>query len=199
MSQNKLKKGKGRPKRFTDLELKQILEKYAKEHPGKISYLQLEKVTSIKRHVWSRRMAEVINKLNQPIITQIPNSDNHTLPLPNIDEIINRFANNKKGLHDALHHVNEIIQSLYEENLKLNQKMKKIDELTDIIRNKNKEISAQQDIIKYYESLLIASTNPSIRREKQISHNVISINEKNKKKALNLDIKSEFPALFNND
>ncbi|GAE94548.1 hypothetical protein JCM21714_3711 [Gracilibacillus boraciitolerans JCM 21714] len=59
---------KGRPNKYTDTELKSILEKHVQENPGKITYLQLEKATNIKRHVWSRRMSHVINKLNQPLL-----------------------------------------------------------------------------------------------------------------------------------
>ncbi|GAE94549.1 hypothetical protein JCM21714_3712 [Gracilibacillus boraciitolerans JCM 21714] len=61
---------------------------------------------------------------------------------------------------------------------------------------KEKELKEQQDIIKHYESLVVASTNPSVRREKEMRSNVISINDKNKEQSLSLDIKSNFSTLF---
>jgi len=190
------KNNKGRPSIYTDAELKSILEKYVQDNPGKLTYLQLEKATKIKRHVWSRRMAHVINRLNQPIISQSLDTTNHSLPLPNIHEYITRFEKNKKGLRDALFHLNEVIQSLYEQNLKLNKKVNDKENLEEIIKQKEKEIKEQQAIIKHYESLVIASSNPSVRREKGIRDNVISINEQNKQQSLSLDFKSSFATLF---
>lgn len=190
------KNKKGRPNIYTDAELKSILEKYLQDNPGKITYLQLEKVTGIKRHVWSRRMNNVINKLNQPITSQSHDTINHSLALPNIDEYITRFENNKKGLRDALYHLNEVIQSIYEKNLELNKKINDKKKLEDIIKQKDKEINEQQKIIKHYESLLIASSNPTARREKGLRDNLISINERNKEQSLSLDLKKNFTTLF---
>lgn len=194
MEQNKNKKG--RPRIYSDAALKSILEKYAQNNPGKVTYLQLEKATKIKRHVWSRRMGHVINRLNQPIISQSLVTTNNSLPLPNIDEYITRFENNKKGLRDALFNLNDVIQSLYEQNLKLNKKVKDNEDLEEIIKQKEKEIKEQQAIIKHYESLVIASSNPSVRREKGIRNNVICINENNKEQSLSLELKSSFATLF---
>jgi hypothetical protein len=65
-----------------------------------------------------------------------------------------------------------------------------------IIKQKDKEIKEQQAIIKHYESLVIASSNPSVRREKGIRDNLISIDEKNKEQSLSLDLKNNFSTLF---
>ena len=78
---------RGRPPKYTDSDLKKILVKIVSQNPGKkLTPSYLENSTGIKRHVWSRRMQETIDKLNQPI--QIISRDESQLPLPNVVQLV---------------------------------------------------------------------------------------------------------------
>ncbi|PGS68223.1 hypothetical protein COC69_27060 [Bacillus cereus] len=185
------KREKGRPQKYTDEELTKILLDYTSKTPGKINYLTLEKVTGIKRHVWSRRMGQDIQRLNAPLLTE--NNQAPALPLPNIEFIIERYGHNTKALSGALKHVNEVIQSLYDDAL---QSQKKIQQYKENIRQQQQKIKELTLTLREYENIIAGSVYKENREKNQIQNNILTINHTNQENAVSLDFKKMFPNLF---
>lgn len=51
--------------------------------------------------------------------------------------------------------------------------------------------------LPFMKKTMVESMNPSIRRRKGIKDNLIKVNKHNKESAASLEIKNEFPELFN--
>ncbi|SME39591.1 hypothetical protein BACERE00175_04922 [Bacillus cereus] len=185
------KKEKGRPQKYTDQELTKILLDYASQNPGKINYLALEKTTGIKRHVWSRRKRKDIERLNAPLLSE--NNDAPPLPLPNIEFIIERYGNDTKALSGALKHVNEVIQSLYDDLL---QSRKKNEQYKENIQQQQQKIKDLTITLKEYEDIIAGSVYKENREETQLQNNILTINSDNKENAVSLDFKKMFPNIF---
>ncbi|OUC02589.1 hypothetical protein BK784_08825 [Bacillus thuringiensis serovar medellin] len=188
---------RGRPQKYTDKDLKEVLVKVVSKNPGrKITPSYLEDFTGIKRHVWTRRMKGVIEQLNQP--THISSEGEALLPLPNIFQLVENNWENKTDLIKSLSHFNETLQYLYEqaklyqkeksENKLLKREIKKKD---DKIRELDRELTYYKDL---YFKMAVKGSYKSHRDEEGLK-NVISISA-NKHKGLDVDFTSAFPELF---
>ncbi|SFB25629.1 MULTISPECIES: hypothetical protein [unclassified Bacillus (in: firmicutes)] len=185
------KRGKGAPEKYTQKQLEETLILYATQKPGKITPSDLEKVTGIKRHVWSRRMKDQINRINKPFVYS--NKDIEPLPLPNIEAIVKRYEGNSKLLIDALSHLNGVIHSLYEQNIR---QQNKIVELEEKLQKEKQKIVDLNATINEYEQIIVGSSYGTSRRENGINKNLISIDKSNLENALCLDFKKMFPKIF---
>lgn len=187
---------KGRPQRYSDEQLLEILANYAVNNIGKINYLHLEKETGIHRHVWSRRMGQKIEELNQPYISLDADSFEVT-PIPNIVDAVKPHLGNKTAMLAILNEYNNYIQSLWEKAVSFEKISQKEKELKQLLEAKNKEIEflkKDRDFYKNeYQKIAVESTYHHKREEKGIK-NVIDIN--NKKKMTSSDWKDNFPELF---
>ncbi|KRF55458.1 hypothetical protein ASG98_00035 [Bacillus sp. Soil531] len=188
--------GRGRPQRYSDEELKSTLYKLIKEYKGPINYSLLEKHTNIPRHVWMRRMSSTVKKLNIPF-SSTSTENIESMPLPNISKIINDHKDDPSILLEKLNHWNETIQNLYEKVERYEKELTVVVNLETKIKQQEKQILQLQEVINHYESLILDSSNPSYRRENHLKNNIISINSENKNHATSLDLKRQFPALFN--
>lgn len=189
----------GKPENYTDIQLKEKLIEFRKKNKGIISFLALEKETQISRKTWKRRMGEMIAELNKIDTNNNSNVDDD-IPIPSIDLIIDKFDSIPESLRNSLYHLNEVIISTHNENLKLKEtldKKVKVEEglirKIEILENKNKKFLNE---VAYYEKMLIESTNSSMRKKLGIKSNLIQINKKNQDSALSLEIEKEFPELF---
>lgn len=185
------KRPKGRPQKFSDNELRTILLQYASSYGGRITCLGLEKETGIKRHVWSRRMSSDIKKINEPLLSSTEHSNK--LPLPNIELIVEQYFNDKKGLVYSLTHVNEVIQSLYDQSLTLQQKNTTLEHE---LEQQKLEIKKLKLTIGEYEEIIAGSAYGVVRQEKKIKKNLVSIDSQNQNAATSLDFKKMFPNIF---
>ena len=185
------KKEKGRPQKYTDEELTKILLDYVSKTPGKINFSALEDVTGIKRHVWSRRKRKDIERLNTPLLST--KNDAPPLPLPNIEFIIERYGNDTKALSGALKHVNEVIQSLYDDLL---QSQKKIEQYKENIEQQQNKIKELTITLREYEDIVAGSVYKDNREENQLQGNLLTINNNNKENVVSLDFKKMFPNIF---
>lgn len=186
---NKLK---GRPQNISDEALRKVLVEYSSRYLGKVTYLGLERETGIKRHVWSRRMSQEIKNLNEPLISNT--DDDNKLPLPNIESIVEQHFESKKKLIQALSHINDVIQSLYDQNLILKKKNENLESKLEQQTDKNKKLN---QTIREYEEIIVGSTYGVVRKDKKIKKNLVSIETENELAATSLDFKKMFPNIFN--
>ena len=193
------KKNRGIDEKYSDNDLKSLLNNYAKNHSGKISYLGLQKDTGISRKTWKRRMENTVEKLNQIVISST-RMRNDEIPLPNFDLIIDRYLNDEKGLREALYNIQEVFIKNYDENHKLTEsiakKDKEINELKEKIDKLKSELAGKIQDVQYYERIMVESTNPSVRRRKGIKNNLLKLDDHRKKSAASLELEEEYPELF---
>ncbi|ASJ54545.1 hypothetical protein BP422_13840 [Brevibacillus formosus] len=192
-----MKSSRGRPQAYTDQQLKEILLLFVSKNKGKVSYLALEKETGIKRHVWARRLGKEIQKLNEPKIS-IQSVGDH-LPLPNVEELIEHYGQNKTGLIRALGHLNEVVQDFYYQVTQYRKDEEKYKQQLELLTEKDKEIDELKSQVQHYKQLyeqaFVQSAYPSLREENQIKSNLISLT-KDKRKKLSTDFTNAFPELF---
>jgi hypothetical protein len=58
--------------------------------------------------------------------------------------------------------------------------------LNETIIKRDEEILKLKDLIKYYEEVVIGSSFPHLRRAHNVKSNLVSINDKNREKAVDL-------------
>ncbi|MEX2462146.1 MAG: hypothetical protein WD469_12775 [Paenibacillaceae bacterium] len=190
---------RGRPQTYTDKELKDLLLKCVTQVPGKaINPLQLEKITGIKRHVWSRRMKGEITRINAPLDMDYGSKDGD-LPLPNVVELVERYWNNKKKLIESLLHVNELIQSSYEQSLHYFSKEKEYNSCKHVVDSQKETIKELEKKAAYFEKkyleVSVKGTYSTFREEEGLK-NIIQISSSSRKAAMSTDFKNNFKTLF---
>lgn len=144
-------------------------------------------------------MGEVISELNKIDTNNNSNIDDD-IPIPSIDLIIDKFDSIPESLRNSLYHLNEVIISTHNENLKLKETLEKKDKVEECLIRKIEKLENENkkflNEVAYYEKMLIESTNSSMRKKLGIKSNLIEINKKNQDSALSLEIEKEFPELF---
>lgn len=192
-----MKVTKGRPKKYTDQELKEVLLKFSVKNKGKINCLQLEKATGVKRHVWARRLGEEIKRLNQPL--KNINISSGDVPMPNMEELVEKYGDNRSGLIKALGHLNEVIFSLYEQAKASKEKTEEISQMALKLQEKESVISQLSSEVNHYKRLYeqayVKSTYTTLKQDENLKDNLISIN-KNRERSLGANLETAFPELF---
>lgn len=187
---------KGRPQSYSDEQLLEILTDFAVNNSGKITFLKLQKKTGVHRHIWSRRMQEQINELNQSYCSLDPASF-EVIPLPNIIDTVNKYWQNKTAMIAALNEYNNYIQALWEKALAFEKAIQKEKELRQLLEKNEKEIKflkENRDFYKNeYQKIAVESTYSHKQKEKNIK-NVIDLNNRSKMTGSNWE--ENFPDLF---
>lgn len=148
----------GKPKKYSIEELHQLLLNYISKYPNTtITYIALERETGISRNTWSRNLKEEISKINKPIPITTNFDLDSALPLPNIQEIVEKNYANKEKLISTLSHLNQCVNSLYtlarkeEELLHENVLLKKeLKHLKQLFNEKETEINELKSQVSFY-------------------------------------------------
>ncbi|MGR5972541.1 hypothetical protein ACT7CX_12800 [Bacillus cereus] len=90
-------------------------------------------------------------------------------------------------------HVNEVIQSLYDDLL---QSRKKNEQYKENIQQQQQKIKDLTITLKEYEDIIAGSVYKDNREETQLQNNILTINSDNKENAVSLDFKKMFPNIF---
>lgn len=183
----------GRPKVYSDQELKEMLTDFALNNAGKVTFLGLEKSTGIKRHVWSRRMKREIDSLNDRILN-IDGDKLEQIPLPNIGDIVDKNWNNKERLVSELESINRYIQNLWDKAVQQEKSEQKIVELQQKVLDLTSEVSYLKEDRDYYKSELektIVENTYQHKQEENGMKNPMSDLKKTSNKW-----KEQFPNLF---
>ncbi|OBA06005.1 hypothetical protein A9P44_03545 [Paenibacillus polymyxa] len=191
-----MRRKKGRPQKYSEEQLKEILLEYAVENIGEIKFQNLAEETGIHRHIWSRRMSKEINELNQKTLSLTPDSF-EIVQLPNTIDIVNKYWSNKTAMINALNEFNNYIQDLWEKSVAYEKNSQKEKELLKLLEEKDKEIKYLKELRDYYKNeyqkVAIESTYDHKQKEKNV-RNVLDINDT--KKMTSSNWKEQFPDLF---
>lgn len=146
--------GQGRPKKHTDVELKELALNIKYKFKGKkITPTLLEKETGIGRNTWSRRLKAFIDELNEPILRSIPLDASVEVSMPNIEMIFEKYGHNKELLIKELYFLEELIDTLYSELRDLKEENKKLTKYEAAAIKYKQQATEQLQRAKYYEDL----------------------------------------------
>ncbi|UPW83557.1 hypothetical protein [Lysinibacillus sp. Ag94] len=144
----------GRPKGYTDSELKELAVKIKYKFKGKkITPSFLEQETGIGRNTWNRRLKKFIQELNDPVLRSIPLNDSDEVFLPNIEMIFEKHGDNKTGIIRELYALEEMIDTLYSELRLLKTENKKLSNYKSEAIKYKQQFTEQLQKAKYYEEL----------------------------------------------
>ncbi|MGE7020844.1 hypothetical protein [Solibacillus cecembensis] len=155
--------GPGRPKEYTDSELKELAVKLKYKFKGKkITPSFLEEETGIGRNTWSRRLKDFIQELNNPVIRSIPLNNSDGVFLPNIEMIFEKHGDNKAGIIRELYSLEEMIDTLYSELKLLKAENEKLSNYKNEAIKYRQQFTEQLQRAKYYEELYNATVASSL-------------------------------------
>ncbi|WP_096200665.1 hypothetical protein [Bacillus sp. FJAT-45350] len=195
---------RGKPQEWTDQDLKQMaLEVKYKLKGQKITPSLLQRETGVGRNTWSRRMKDLLEELNSPIIRSIPLNENNDINLPNIELIFEKYANNKSMLKNELLQLEVIIYQLYEELTKYKEELSSdhinYEEVQDLKEQLNKEKKRADHYEQLYNTIVASSLYPHLHDQSPLLKE-IGIKDKlvkfgtNKERNLDLkDLSRNFP------
>ena len=179
MSDNK---APGRPKKISDENLKEMALAIKHKYRGKkMTFQFLQDETGIGRQTWKRRIEDYINELNKPII--LPTSATlEDIYFPNIEEIFERYNNNKTKIIHELYFFEQMFRQIYQELSSLKEKMVSLEELPDIVEKQKEELQLVEQKASHYEklykTLVITSSFSHLREEKGIKDNLLQFNSR---------------------
>jgi hypothetical protein len=169
---------RGRPATVTDEKLKELaLNLKYKNGESKLSYLFLEKETGIGRNTWRRRIGDYISQLNSPVSRSFDISDKDNVYLPNIGQIYEAFGKDPIRFKQELLTLQSYYDTLYLDYEKLKKEVNKLKSYKEQLVEKDEKIKelkkSEYHYKQLYEEYLLASTEPHLRKEKDIKENLI--------------------------
>lgn len=159
---------RGRPKEWTNEELKQLaLDTKYKYHGKKLTPSLLEKETKVGRNTWSRRLKDYIDELNEPVITGIPLSKNNETILPSVDLIFKKYGNDKLALKNELLDLEILLYDFYKELQEYKEKEERYQEGQAEVQLLKDEVAKQRKRAAHYEQLynniVVSSVYPHLQ------------------------------------
>ncbi|HDR8070481.1 TPA: hypothetical protein QCY71_003454 [Bacillus cereus] len=174
-------KSSGRPRIFTDQELKELaLEVKNRLGHVHLTYSLLEKETSIGRNTWKRRLEKTIAELNKPIYRTIGVNEEDEVYFPNIEQIFEIYKGNTPKIINAFHEFETMFIKLYEELQNLKKDEQKIIQIKQIAAEKDQQIQKLKIQVEHYknlyEQLTISSTFPHLQEKIGLTDNILDFN-----------------------
>lgn len=190
-------KSSGRPRIFTDQELKELaLEVKNRLGHVHLTYSLLEKETSIGRNTWKRRLEKTIAELNKPIYRTIGVNEDDEVYFPNIEQIFEIYKGNTPKIINALHEFETMFIKLYEELHILKKDEQKVIHIKQLTAEKDLQIKKLKVQVEHYKTLydqlIISSSFPHLQEKTGLKDNLLDFNAStNKNSSL-----SNFKTLF---
>lgn len=173
----------GRPAQYTYEQLLELLIKYTEEHPNQtIRLFELEKVTGIKRYIWSYNMMDEIDKINKEI-QKVNVARTGITSLPSAEQIFISCNGNEKELVSRIESLLDMVRDLskYQDAAVSAKTIKddyesKLDELECIIKEKDKQIG---ELFAQINRITCDSDNPNLRSKYGIKGNLLELTPEN--------------------
>jgi len=205
LAKNNKSQGRGRPKEWTDEELKQLaLDTKYKYHGKKLTPSLLEKETKVGRNTWSRRLKDYIDELNEPVVTDIPLSSNNETILPSVDLIFKKYGKNELALKNELLDLEILLYDFYKELQEYKEKEERYQNGQAEVQSLKDEVAKQRKRAAHFEQLynniVVSSVYPHLRgvQDSQISQlnikdKLIDLEDYKEKNADMENLSSYFP------
>ncbi|UKS62300.1 hypothetical protein [Bacillus toyonensis] len=171
----------GRPRIFTDQELKELaLEVKNRLGHVHLTYSLLEKETGIGRNTWKRRLEKTIAELNKPIYRTIGVNEDDEVYFPNIEQIFEIYKGNTPKIINALHEFETMFIKLYEELHNFKKDEQKVIHIKQIVVEKDSQIKKLKVQVEHYKNLYdqltISSSFPHLKEITGIKDNLLDFN-----------------------
>ena len=179
-------RSEGRPNLYTDEQLLNVLKDYQKNHPNqKIKYVQLEKATCIKVHIWKYQMRDTIEAINKKIAgANIPARIGYNLP--SVEDMLINIENEPAMLKYYLQTLLDMVNNLYqykEANKSIDMLNEDHKEEVDVLKMEIDELKKlldnQQDVLNRY---ILSSASKQKREQEGIKDNIIQLDAESLKR-----------------
>ena len=179
-------RSEGRPNLYTDEQLLNVLKDYQKNHPNqKIKYVQLEKATGIKVHIWKYQMRDTIEAINKKIAgANIPARIGYNLP--SVEDMLINIENEPAMLKYYLQTLLDMVNNLYqykEANKSIDMLNEDHKEEVDVLKMEIDELKKlldnQQDVLNRY---ILSSASKQKREQEGIKDNIIQLDAESLKR-----------------
>ncbi|ARK21864.1 hypothetical protein [Sporosarcina ureae] len=174
---------KGRPKEWTDKELKQLaLDIKFKLNGKKLTPSLLEKETKVGRNTWTRRMKDYIDELNAPVVSSVSLDGRNEAILPSIDLIFEKYGNDKISLKNELLNLEILLYDLYKQLKDYKEKEEHFESGLAVIQELKDDLKKQRKRALHYEQLynniVVSSVFSHLQGEKRSQVNELNLKEK---------------------
>ncbi|BCD05096.1 TPA: hypothetical protein QC111_003605 [Bacillus cereus] len=190
-------KNSGRPRIFTDQELKELaLDVKNRLGHVHLTYSLLEKETGIGRNTWKRRLEKTITELNKPIYRKIGVNEDDEVYFPNIEQIFEIYKGNTPKIINALYGFETMFIKLYEELHALKKDEQKIIHIKQIAAEKDSQIKKLKVQVEHYKNLYdqltISSSFPHLQEKTGLTDNLLDFSTNIDKNSSLTNLKSSF-------
>lgn len=205
LAKNNKAQRRGRPKAWTDDELKQLaLDTKYRYHGRKLTPSLLEQETKVGRNTWSRRMKSFIDELNEPVIPSVPFDGKNESILPSVDLIFKKYGNDSLALKNELLDFEILLYDLYKELQEYKKQEERYEKSIAEVESLKVEVAKQKKRASHYEQLyyniVVSSVYPHLQGAKEsqlhqlgIKDKLIDMDDYNGKSADLDDLSSHFP------
>ncbi|MDW0115309.1 hypothetical protein QT711_19345 [Sporosarcina saromensis] len=183
MAKSNKSQSRGRPKEWTNEELKQLaLETKYKCHGKKLTPSLLEKETKVGRNTWTRRLKDYIDELNEPVIAAIPLSSSNETILPSVDLIFKKYDKNELALKNELLDLEILLYDFYKELQEYKEKEERYQNGQAEVQSLKDEVAKQRKRAAHYEQLynniVVSSVYPHLQGIQDSQIGKLNITEK---------------------
>lgn len=182
MMNNNIKKSRGKPKQYTDEQLKQIALDIKYQLGGvKLTFSVLEQKTGISRNTFQRRINSYISELNTPIVREIEISDKDAVYFPNFEKIFEAFSHDPKRLLSEIRSLEITFYEVFEKLTKANEEIEKANKDKTTIENLHSELKKYKEHAHFYKNLyettVVNSLYADRRKELGLEKSIINFKE----------------------
>ncbi|OMF77879.1 hypothetical protein [Paenibacillus peoriae] len=179
---NKAQKSRGKPKQYTDEQLKQIALDVKYQLGGaKLTFSVLEKQTGISRNTFQRRINSYITELNTPIVRELEISDKDAVYFPNFEKIYEAFRLDPKRMLSEMRSLEITFYEVFEKLTEANKRIEKVETYKAQIETLQADLKKYKDQAHFYKNLyettVVNSLYADKRKEMGLEKSIINFKE----------------------
>lgn len=165
---NDNQKTRGKPKQYTDEQLKQIALDIKYQLGGvKVTYSLLEKKTGISRNTFQRNISDFITEINTPIIRELEISDKDSVYFPNFEKIYEAFGHDPKRLISEIRSLEATFYEVFDKLIKTNKQLEELNSYKDQLDNLQSDLKKYKEQANFYKNLYESTVVSSLYADKR--------------------------------
>ncbi|WP_434659375.1 hypothetical protein [Paenibacillus polymyxa] len=179
---NKAQKSRGKPKQYTDEQLKQIALDVKYQLGGaKLTFSVLEQKTGISRNTFQRRINSYITELNTPIVRELEISDKDAVYFPNFEKIYEAFRDDPQRMLSEMRSLEITFYEVFEKLTEVNKRIDKVETYKAQIETLQADLKKYKDQAHFYKNLyettVVNSLYADKRKEMGLEKSIINFKE----------------------
>lgn len=179
---NKAQKSRGKPKQYTDEQLKKIALDVKYQLGGaKLTFSVLEQKTGISRNTFQRRINSYITELNTPIVRELEISDKDAVYFPNFEKIYEAFRDDPQRMLSEMRSLEITFYEVFEKLTEVNKRINKVETYKAQIETLQADLKKYKDQAHFYKNLyettVVNSLYADKRKEMGLEKSIINFKE----------------------